>query len=115
MECTYVPFMTEYVSYEDCEDKEWASKLKSDEEIPVDKECEYYFYRNNMEKEIPALKKNEAQHIKNMAKSIKDIMNFTSDANTNNWNNNIPNIVKIAAIVKNFENEWLKEDKEVEA
>ena len=115
MECTYVPFMDEYISDEDCEDKEWVSKLKSDEEIPVDKECDYYLYRNNMEKDTPTLKKSEVRHIKNMAKSIKDIMNFTSDTNINNWNNNVPNIVKIAAIVKNFENEWLKEDKEVEA
>ena len=115
MECTYVPFMDEYISDEDCENREWISKLKSDEEILEDKECDNYLYRNCMETESPTLKKREVQHIKNMAKSIKDIMNFTSDTNINNWNNNVPNIVKIAAIVKNFENEWLKEDKEVEA
>lgn len=115
MECCFIPYMDEYASLEDYEEKEFLDQLRSDEEIPEDEECKNYLYRNNMKQKEPVLKKSDITHIKNIAKSIKDVIGFTSEFNTNAWNNNVPTLVKIAAIIKNFENEWLKEDKEVEA
>lgn len=115
MECCFVPYMDEYASLEDYEEKEFLDQLRSDEEIPEDEECKNYLYRNNMKQKEPVLKKSDITHIKNLAKSIKDVIGFTSEFNTNAWNNNVSTLVKIAAIIKNFENEWLKEDKEVEA
>lgn len=115
MECCFIPYMDEFISLEDYEKKEFLDKLRSDEEIPEDEECKNYLYRNNMKQKEPVLKKSDITHIKNLAKSIKDVIGFASEFNTNAWNNNVPTLVKIAAIVKNFENEWLKEDKEVEA
>lgn len=87
-------------------DDEFQKKLKSEEEIPFEKECGFYIYRNCMEKDDTKIQDRTLKHVYNMAKSIKDIIAFANESN-DSWHNNIPGIVKIASIVKNFENEWM--------
>lgn len=94
-------------------DEEFQKKLNSEEEIPFEKECDFYIYRNCMKKDDTKIQDRTVKHVHNMAKSIKDIIAFTNEYN-DSWHNNIPGIVKIATIVKNFENEWTDNNSEQE-
>lgn len=95
--------------------EEFQKKLNSEEEIPFEKECGFYIYRNCMEKDDTKIQDRTVKHVHNMAKSIKDIIAFANESN-DSWHNNIPGIVKIATIVKNFENEWMdNSEQEIEA
>lgn len=87
-------------------DEEFQKKLKSEEEIPFDKESGFFIYRHCMEQNDTKIQDKTVKHVYNMAKSIKDIIAFANESN-DSWHNNIPGIVKIASIVKNFENEWM--------
>lgn len=87
-------------------DEEFQKKLKSEEEIPFDKESGFFIYRHCMEQNDSKIQDKTVKHVYNMAKSIKDIIAFANESN-DSWHNNIPGIVKIASIVKNFENEWM--------
>lgn len=87
-------------------DDEFQKKLKSEEEIPFDKESGFFIYRHCMEQNDSKIQDKTVKHVYNMAKSIKDIIAFANESN-DSWHNNIPGIVKIASIVKNFENEWM--------
>lgn len=87
-------------------DDEFQKKLKSEEEIPFDKESGFFIYRHCMEQNDTKIQDKTVKHVYNMAKSIKDIIAFANESN-DSWHNNIPGIVKIASIVKNFENEWM--------
>ena len=96
-------------------DEEFQNKLNSEEEIPFEKECDFYIYRNCMKKDYTKIQDRTVKHVHNMAKSIKDIIAFANESN-DSWHNNIPGIVKIATIVKNFENEWMdNSEQEIEA
>lgn len=96
-------------------DDEFQKKLKSEEEIPFDKESGFFIYRHCMEQNDTKIQDKTVKHVYNMAKSIKDIIAFANESN-DSWHNNIPGIVKIASIVKNFENEWMNNsEQEIEA
>lgn len=96
-------------------DDEFKKKLKSEEEIPFEKEVDFFIYRHCMKQDETKIEDKTVKHIHNMAKSIKDIIAFTNESN-DSWHNNIPGIVKIATIVKNFENEWMdNSEQEIEA
>lgn len=96
-------------------DDEFQKKLKSEEEIPFDKESGFFIYRHCMEQNDTKIQDKTVKHVYNMAKSIKDIIAFANESN-DSWHNNIPGIVKIATIVKNFENEWMdNSEQEIEA
>lgn len=96
-------------------DDEFQKKLKSEEEIPFDKESGFFIYRHCMEQNDTKIQDKTVKHVYNMAKSIKDIIAFANESN-DSWHNNIPGIVKIATIVKNFENEWMNNsEQEIEA
>ena len=96
-------------------DEEFQKKLNSEEEIPFEKECDFYIYRNCMKKDDTKIQDRTVKHVHNMAKSIKDIIAFANESN-DSWHKNIPGIVKIATIVKNFENEWMdNSEQEIEA
>ena len=96
-------------------DDEFQKKLKSEEEIPFDKESGFFIYRHCMEQNDTKIQDKTVKHVYNMAKSIKDIISFANESN-DSWHNNIPGIVKIATIVKNFENEWMdNSEQEIEA
>lgn len=96
-------------------DEEFQKKLNSEEEIPFEKECDFYIYRNCMKQDDTKIQDKTVNHVHNMAKSIKDIIAFANESN-DSWHNNIPGIVKIATIVKNFENEWMdNSEQEIEA
>ena len=116
MESVYISLF-EYPSpqIEGMTDEEFQKKLKSEEEIPFEKEADFFIYRHCMQQDDAKIADKTVKHIYNIAKSIKDIISFTNGSN-DSWNNNIPGIVKIAAIVKNFENEWMNNSKqEIEA
>lgn len=110
-----------YISLFDCTspqiegmtDEEFQKKLKSEEEIPFEKESDFFIYRHCMQQGDVKIADKTVKHIYNMAKSIKDIIAFTNESN-DSWNSNIPGIVKIATIVKNFENEWMNNNSEQE-
>lgn len=96
-------------------DDEFQKKLKSEEEIPFDKESGFFIYRHCMDQNDTKIQDKTVKHVYNMAKSIKDIIAFANESN-DSWHNNIPGIVKIASIVKNFENEWMdNSEQEIEA
>ena len=96
-------------------DDELQKKLKSEEEIPFDKESGFFIYRHCMDQNDAKIQDKTVKHVYNMAKSIKDIIAFANESN-DSWHNNIPGIVKIATIVKNFENEWMdNSEQEIEA
>lgn len=96
-------------------DEEFQKKLKSEEEIPFDKESGFFIYRHCMNQNETKIQDKTVKHVYNMAKSIKDIIAFANESNYS-WHNNIPGIVKIATIVKNFENEWMdNSEQEIEA
>lgn len=96
-------------------DEEFQKKLKSEEEIPFDKESGFFIYRHCMDQNDIKIQDKTVKHVYNMAKSIKDIIAFANESN-DSWHNNIPGIVKIATIVKNFENEWMdNSEQEIEA
>ena len=96
-------------------DEKFQKKLKSEEEIPFDKESGFFIYRHCMEQNDTKIQDKTVKHVYNMAKSIKDIIAFANESN-DSWHNNIPGIVKIATIVKNFENEWMdNSEQEIEA
>ena len=96
-------------------DDEFQKKLKSEEEIPFDKESGFFIYRHCMDQNDTKIQDKTVKHVYNMAKSIKDIIAFANESN-DSWHNNIPGIVKIASIVKNFENEWMNNsEQEIEA
>ena len=95
--------------------EEFQKKLNSEEEIPFDKESDFFIYRNCMDQNDTKIQDKTVKHVYNMAKSIKDIIAFADESN-DSWHNNIPGIVKIATIVKNFENEWMdNSEQEIEA
>lgn len=96
-------------------DEEFQKKLNSEEEIPFDKESCFFIYRHCMDQNDTKIQDKTVKHVYNMAKSIKDIIAFVNESN-DSWHNNIPGIVKIASIVKNFENEWMdNSEQEIEA
>lgn len=96
-------------------DDEFQKKLKSEEEIPFEKESGFFIYRHCMDQNDTKIQDKTVKHAYNMAKSIKDIIAFANESN-DSWHNNIPGIVKIATIVKNFENEWMdNSEQEIEA
>lgn len=95
--------------------EEFQKKLNSEEEIPFDKESGFFIYRHCMNQNETKIQDKTVKHVYNMAKSIKDIIAFANESN-DSWHNNIPGIVKIASIVKNFENEWTNNsEQEIEA
>lgn len=96
-------------------DEEFQKKLNSEEEIPFDKESGFFIYRHCMDQNDTKIQDKTVKHVYNMAKSIKDIIAFANESN-DSWHNNIPGIIKIATIVKNFENEWMdNSEQEIEA
>ena len=116
MESIYISLFDQVSPRIECmTDDEFQKKLKSEEEIPFDKESGFFIYRHCMEQNDTKIQDKTVKHVYNMAKSIKDIISFANESN-DSWHNNIPGIVKIATIVKNFENEWMdNSEQEIEA
>ena len=86
---------------EEMSNEEFRAKLKTAEEIPFEKEGSLAIYRHMMNQTETRIEEKSYKRVISMAKSIKDIIEFSNNSG-DSWNSNVPTLVKIATIIKNF-------------